>query len=137
MNTQRKLAVIAAGVLVLVVAFVVLGSGDPAKTTTTTAAGTSQPASTAAAAPSVPTVTFAGGKPSGGVQTLSFTKGDEVRFKVTSDVADEIHVHGFDKMADVKAGGTVSFDFPATFDGQYVVEMEGAGTQIASLEIQP
>lgn len=138
MSTTRKLAVIAAGVLVLVVAFVVLGSGgnDSPSKSTSSAAGT--PAATSSQGPAaVPTIRFAKGKPVGGVQKLSFAEGDEVRFKVASDVADEIHVHGFDKMQDVKAGGTVAFDFPAKFDGQYVVEMEGSSTQIASLEIQP
>ena len=36
-----------------------------------------------------------------------------VRFAVASDVADEIHVHGYDFQKDVAAGGTVTFNFPA------------------------
>ena len=31
--------------------------------------------------------------------------------------ADEVHIHGYDIMKDVKAGGSVTFDFPATIEG--------------------
>ncbi len=150
---MRNAALIVAAIAVLVIGFVLVqgagdkGSGTSAGTTTTQetaapAATTSTGAtSTAAPAPKpkpkVPTVAFAGGKPTGGVKKFSFDKGDTVRFRVTSDVAEEIHVHGFDKKADIAAGKSVSFDFPAKFDGSYEVEMEGSGQQIASLEIQP
>jgi hypothetical protein len=60
-----------------------------------------------------------------------------VRFKVTSDVADEIHVHGYDVHKDVEAGGSVTFDFPGKIDGRFVVELENAGEQIAQLEVTP
>ena len=107
----------------------------PAASTPSTPADTTP--TTPAPAPKVPTLVFAGGKVEGGVRKLSFTKGDQVRFRVRSDVAEEIHVHGFDKKQDVAAGGTVSFAFPASFDGIFEVEVEGSGTQLASLEIQP
>jgi hypothetical protein len=85
----------------------------------------------------VPTIRVAGGQPQGGVKTLSFKKGDRIRFKVVSDVADEIHVHGYDVKKDVTAGGTVQFSFPATIEGRFEVELEQAHTQIAQLEVTP
>ncbi|MFN8162742.1 MAG: hypothetical protein U0R26_02725 [Solirubrobacterales bacterium] len=39
-----------------------------------------------------------------------------------SDVSDEVHVHGYDLMKDVKAGGTVEFDFPASIEGVFEAE---------------
>jgi plastocyanin len=77
------------------------------------------------------------GKPVGGVQKIKVKKGDPVRFTVTSDVADEIHVHGYDFHKDVKKGGSVSFDFPAKIDGVFVIELESRSEQIASLEVEP
>ena len=56
---------------------------------------------------------------------------------MTSDVADEIHVHGYDLHKDVTKGGTVSFDFPAKMDGGFVVELESRSEQIASLKVLP
>jgi hypothetical protein len=78
-----------------------------------------------------------GGKPVGGVKDLSVNKGDPVRFTVVSDVTDEIHVHGYDFHKDVKKGGSVTFDFPAKIDGEFVIELESRGEQIASLKVQP
>jgi hypothetical protein len=87
--------------------------------------------------PAVRTIRVVGGQPQGGVKTISFKKGDQVRFKVQSDVADEIHVHGYDLKKDVSAGGSVQFSFPASIEGRFEVELEGAGVQIANLEVSP
>jgi hypothetical protein len=77
------------------------------------------------------------GQPAGGIKTISYTKGDQIRLKVQSDTADEIHVHGYDLKKDVTAGGSVEFDFKATIEGRFEVELENAGTQIAMLEVDP
>jgi len=85
----------------------------------------------------VPTVTIRNGEPVGGVAELEFSAGEEVRFEVASDVADEVHVHGYDLMEEVPAGGTVSFDFPAEIEGIFEVELEGRKEQIAELTVNP
>jgi hypothetical protein len=41
---------------------------------------------------------------------------------VTSDTADEIHIHGYDIEKEVGAGGTVTIDFAADIPGQFEVE---------------
>jgi hypothetical protein len=85
----------------------------------------------------VPTVTIRGGEPVGGVAELEYSAGDDIRFEVVSDVADEVHVHGYDLMREVPAGGTVSFDFPAEIEGIFEVELEDRKTQIAELTVNP
>lgn len=85
----------------------------------------------------VPTIVVRDGEPVGGVQTLEFSAGEEVRFRVSSDAAEEIHVHGYDIAKDVPAGGTIEFDFPAELEGIYEAELEGLGVQIAELRINP
>jgi hypothetical protein len=77
-----------------------------------------------------------GGKPRGGVQTLTYNKGQQVVFTVTSDVADEVHVHGFNVKREVPKNGSVTFSFPATDQGGHVIELEGRGEQIANLEVR-
>jgi hypothetical protein len=52
-------------------------------------------------------------------------------------VADEIHVHGYDLKKDVPKGGSVQFNFKASIEGRFEVELENAGTQIANLEVTP
>jgi hypothetical protein len=85
----------------------------------------------------VPTVTIRNGEPVGGVAELEYRAGEEVRFEVTSDVADEVHVHGYDLLKEVPAGGTVSFDFPADIEGIFEVELEGRRLLIAEVTVNP
>jgi hypothetical protein len=85
----------------------------------------------------VPTIVIRDGEPVGGIEELEYSAGDEVRFRVSSDAAEEIHVHGFDLAKDVAAGGTVEFAFPADLEGIYEVELEQLGVQIAELQINP
>lgn len=84
-----------------------------------------------------PVIVVKNGKPVGGIRALTYNKGDRVRFRVDSDVSDEVHVHGYDIMKDVKAGGSVSFDFPATIEGVFEAELEGRKEQIVELRVNP
>lgn len=122
------------------------GSGETGSTATTGTTGTTGTGtegtgtSTATSTPArqtVPTIRVANGKPQGGVKRLTFRKGDRIRFKVESDVADEVHVHGYDLKKDVTAGGSVQFAFTATIEGRFEIELEHAHTQIAMLEVTP
>jgi hypothetical protein len=120
-KTMRVLA----GIAVVVVAIVLLivlknGGGD----TTATTKG-------------VTTIVIKNGKPVGGIAQLTYNMGERVRFKVDSDVSDEVHMHGYDIMKDVKAGGSVSFDFPATIEGVFEAELEGRKEQILELTVNP
>ena len=109
------------------------GSTSTATSTpTTTSTATSTPAE-----PAVRTINVVNGQPEGGIKTISYDKGDQVRLKVSSDVADEIHVHGYDLMKDVEKGGSVEFSFAASIEGRFEIELENAGTQIAELEVEP
>ena len=85
----------------------------------------------------VPTIVVRNGEPVGGVEELEYSAGEEIRFRVSSDEAEEIHVHGYDLSKDVPAGGTVEFDFPAELEGIYEAELEELGVQIIELRINP
>ena len=142
MTTGRRNALVLAAVVVIaVVAFIILKPSDKkttaaTSTVVTTANGRTTTIEKPAPVPVVQ-VNVKGGKPVGGIKKISVNKGDPVRFRISSDVSDEIHVHGYNFMKDVKAGGSVQFSFPAKIDGVFVVELEGRGEQIASLEVQP
>jgi cytoskeletal protein RodZ len=113
-------------------------TGETGSTSTATSTATTTSTSTSTPAePAVRTITVVDGQPEGGIKTISYDKGDQVRLKVSSDVADEIHVHGYDLMKDVKKGGSVQFSFAATIEGRFEIELENAGTQIANLEVDP
>ncbi|HKO38285.1 MAG TPA: hypothetical protein VJU14_07955 [Solirubrobacterales bacterium] len=93
--------------------------------------------SAAAVEGDVPTIVVRDGEPLGGVAELEYSAGEEVRFRVSSDQAEEIHVHGYDVSKDVPAGGTVEIAFPADLEGIYEAELERLGVQIAELQINP
>ena len=56
----------------------------------------SSPTTTQASGPVTITVEIKGGKPVGGIQRATANKGQQVAIVVHSDVADEVHVHGYD-----------------------------------------
>lgn len=85
----------------------------------------------------VPTIVVRDGEPVGGIKELEYSAGEQVRFRVSSDEAEEIHVHGYDFSQNVPAGGTIEFDFPAELEGIYEAELEEQGGQIAELRINP
>ena len=77
------------------------------------------------------------GEPVGGVAELTFSKGDDIRFVVESDVADHVHLHGYDVFQDVPAGGKVEFNVPATIEGVFEVELEDRVVPLAEITVEP
>jgi hypothetical protein len=87
----------------------------------------------------VPTIRVKGGQPVGGVQELEVDSGERLRFRVTSDIDGEVHVHGYDFEKPIKAGGSVSFDFAAKLEGGFEIELHHGGGEnpIADLKVEP
>ncbi len=124
MNSNTVRALVGAGIVVVAVVLLIVLKSDNSDSSATTTKG-------------VTTIVIKNGEPVGGVAQLTYNKGEQVRFKVDSDVSDEVHMHGYDIMKDVKAGGSVSFDFPATIEGVFEAELEGRKEQILELTVNP
>jgi len=147
LSGRQRAALIVGAIAVLVVAYVLIQGGsdddsdNAATPATQSAASTTSTQSTSTeetpAEPAIPTVRVVDAKAQGGVKKLEFDKGDQIRFKVVSDTADEIHVHGYDLMKDVEPGKTITFSFPADITGIFEIELEDAGEQIAQLRVDP
>jgi FtsP/CotA-like multicopper oxidase with cupredoxin domain len=150
MSSSARIGILVATVVVLVLGFIVLSPGDDdepkstAAPTATTAAPPPAGTTTVApepekpAAPKYTPVVVRDGKPVGGVQKIEVKNGDRVRLQVSSpDTSDEIHIHGYDLMKDLKAGGRIRFAFTANADGIFEIELEDAGVQIAELVVEP
>jgi ABC-type glycerol-3-phosphate transport system substrate-binding protein len=114
------------------------GSSSSSGTTeaTTSAATTTTATTTEATGPVTITVVVKGGKPVGGIQRATAKKGQKVAIVVHSDVADEVHVHGYDLHKDVTAGGTVRIVFPATITGVFEAELESRKLQIVEFTVK-
>ena len=126
MNNATKLF---GAVLVLLAALALSACGSSSNNGSTT--------NQDAQAGSVPTIVIKNGEPVGGIKQLEYSAGEQIRFKVKSDIAEEVHFHGYEVMKDVKAGGTVSFDMPAEIEGIFEVELEGEKEQIAEITVNP
>jgi FtsP/CotA-like multicopper oxidase with cupredoxin domain len=144
MQSNRARAAIGVGAIALIVVlFIVLSGGsddNKSSSQATTPARTSSGGTATTPAPTQPapaTIVVKGAKPVGGIKKIELTKGDRARIVVRSDVADEIHVHGYDLKKDVPAGGRVSFSFPANIEGIFEIELEGRKEQIAELRVNP
>ena len=87
--------------------------------------------------PNGPAIVVLDGRPVGGVQELTFEKGGRIRFIVESDVADEVHLHGYDIAKPVDAGGDVKFDVPASIEGVFEVELEERVVPLAEVTVNP
>ncbi|MGA7097789.1 MAG: hypothetical protein WB245_09505 [Acidimicrobiia bacterium] len=109
----------------------------PATTTTESQAETTTTvmAETTTTAPEVD-VTFANGVVDGPDQ-FEYKLGDEVSIIVVSDVAEEVHVHGYDLMFDVMPDIPVEITLTADVTGIFEVEMEDSGTPLFDLVVNP
>jgi hypothetical protein len=150
MNPQfRTVAIVAASLGLLVSLFFALRPSDDDETapgtssqiTTTapaTTSSTTTPATTPAPTPSdVVKARIVVRKGSTDIRRLSVKQGHKVELVVTSEIADEVHLHGYDLMADVAAGEPVTIRFTADTPGVFEIELEDLGLQIAELEVRP
>ncbi len=129
-----------------------LGGADHDRQTTTAVQTTTEapPATTEQVTTEAPPTTTAGAGDRGASITSSsaasrragsprdsVAHGRDVVITVTSDVADEVHVHGYDLMADVAPGAPATIRFTADAPGRFEIELENTGVQIAELEVRP
>lgn len=146
----RRLPVLAALAAALFASGVALAScgGDDEATPTvapttatggteTTGTGTETTTTAEEEKPVVVRVVVAGGVPRGGIVRETVHQGDSVVLVVESDVADEVHVHGYDVSRDVAPGRTARIAFVANLPGRFEVELEERGVQIADLTVSP
>jgi hypothetical protein len=135
MSKTQRLTFLGIAVVIAIVAVVVLTGGDETGTSTAETTATPTPTATPVetATPTPPPPLLQGGK----VTKLEFTEGETVKFRVTSDVPEEVHVHGYDIAKDLEPGKVTTVSFPATITGIFEIEYEHAGEQIGQLRVDP
>ena len=135
-STAARLGVLAAVIAAAVVLFIVLDSGNDDNGDgggTSSGSGT-----TTTAGPTV--LNVRDGEPVGGVQTLTYDKGDQVNLEIRLNrPEEEIHVHGYEieKPAETSP---VRLSFPAKLDGIFEIEVhhtDGTEAEIAELRVNP
>ncbi len=110
-------------------------SGSTATTAATTAATTDSTMSTMDTATAHLHVTVNGGKTSG--DTAPKVKlGQKVMIHITSDTADEAHLHGYDKEIALKANTEAMIEFTADIAGRFEFELHHSGLKVMELTVQ-
>ena len=102
------------------------------------------PEQTPDAAPSAPqtddaqviALAVAAGSVSGETDRVVVALGSAVRIEVTADVADEVHVHGYDLAVDTVPGQPVTVAFTADIPGVFEVELENSKLLLTRLQVQ-
>lgn len=133
---------LALAAIVVIVALVVIPGGDESGETER-AAGTiteQTPASDPEAAPEQPAPKPKPKPPllqAGEERELAFRKGETVTFRVRHSEDEDVHVHGYDKKKNIKAGRTATMSFEATIEGIFEIELERSGVSLGTLKVEP
>lgn len=145
---MNRLLIVGAAIVAAVVLFVVLRPDDGDETTPTTPATITTANTTTIREPSVPPpprrpapavvrVSVRDGTPVGGVRRVTVGKGRRVTLIVTSNVADHVHLHGYNIMRDVAPGMPARISFRATIVGTVEAELEDRRVPLARITTQP
>jgi hypothetical protein len=141
MSRNQRIGLVVAALAVAVVAFVVAQPGDDdstpssnaTETRTSTGNGTDTKTETETETqadepvePPVTRISLEGGVLAGDVKSIEVAKGDTVRIVVSSDVEDEIHLHGYDIERQASPGKPARFKFKADVEGAFELESHAA-----------
>jgi hypothetical protein len=145
MSRGQRFAFLGIAAIIAVVAVILLaGGGDETDkaansassatpTATATADGSAEPTATATPKPKPKPSLLQAGKE----KALTYNEGETVRFRVRSDTAEEVHIHGYDIMKELEPGKTETVAFKASITGIFEIELEGSGTLLAQLKVVP
>ena len=118
-------------------------AGDTATTPTPAASASSAgPVTSPSASASAETrtvdiaVTIKDGKVEPPPRRVKVAAGEQVHLLVTSDVDDEVHVHGYEVEGELEAGRTTTIEFVADQAGVFEVETHESELALLQLEVR-
>jgi len=105
-------------------------------TTSTTSTTSTTTTTTSSSGPIQIAVSVNDGSVEGGGR-IRVELGAAVRLTVTADVADEVHLHGYDVFVDVTPGTPTILEFVADIPGIFEAELESSGLVLFDLVVEP
>jgi hypothetical protein len=81
-------------------------------------------------------VSISGGRVDPPVGRVEVGRGSAIRLIVTSDVPDELHVHGYDRRATLEAGRPATVEFRADLTGLFEVETHASHLLLVQLVVR-
>ena len=107
-----------------------------ASPTPTTTPSSAKPTPTASEGPKVDAtvdVVVANGRVTPNAKNMRVSRGDRVRFTITSDVDESIHIHGYDLTAEARPGKPGAVTFVANQSGVFEVETHESARLVVKL----
>ncbi|GAA3955881.1 hypothetical protein GCM10023085_43140 [Actinomadura viridis] len=119
------------------------GCGEPAPTGSPAGSPTGSPGAASTSPPAAPetaavtdvTVTVVNGKPRTGPGRVKVRRGATVRITVTSDTADEFHLHGYDRTLPLAPGRPATLRLVAATPGVFEAELHHSGARLFELQV--
>jgi hypothetical protein len=144
---MNRLVIVAVALVLAGGLFIFFRSRDDGASATTTTAPTTTAGTTTGIIPQPPQpppppqpqqirVVVRGGKPVGGVKDVTVPKDARAVIVITSDVADELHLHGYNLKRDLTPGKTARLPFRATIEGTVEAELEERGLPLVRITTQ-
>ncbi len=72
-----------------------------------------------------------------GSSEITVLQGETVTLKITSDEAEELHLHGYDKSINLKPNQEVELIFEANTSGRFPFELEQSGISLGNIVVAP
>lgn len=111
------------------------GCGEPVSSSATHHASSAATPDKSASAVTIRVEVKAGKVISGGGKHPVALHSDLV-LEIVSDKADEVHIHGYDKEAEVAAGKPTRIEFTANIPGEFEVELHHSEVELCELQVQ-
>ena len=89
------------------------------------------------ATPNVYDIVVRGGRRISEPAVLKVHQGDDVKIRITSDVADEFHLHGYNLHVPVSPERSAVLQFTAKLTGRFTYELHKLGNELGALEVYP
>ena len=126
-----------AGAALLGVLFVAFKPGPPPEPASAPTVAAPVAPAPLPAGPKVFELIVQGGKLARGPAVIKVTEGDEIVVRITTDKADDLHLHGYDVHAHLKPGETTELRLAATRTGRFEYELHKAHVDLGVLEVHP
>lgn len=87
--------------------------------------------------PSVYTFRFSEGQRVEGPRIIRGRQGEQITLRVTSDRAQKLHLHGYDRVLDLHPGATTELHLALAHSGRFELELHDPHVQVGIIEVQP
>jgi hypothetical protein len=94
------------------------------------------PAEAAAAQPLQVRIAVRNGRVAGGLRRVEVRSGRRILLIVSSNLSDEVHVHGYELSRDVRPRAPARILFRTSIRGRFEIELEKRGLPIAELTVR-